>query len=65
MKYSASSPAWSPDGRWIAFVSFGDLFLVPPDGSGIRRVTHRPADEFGPVVWSPDSTTLAIVSNRT
>jgi Tol biopolymer transport system component len=31
--------AWSPDGRWIVFQRpYGQLYLVRPDGSGLRRV---------------------------
>ena len=36
-----SSLAWSPDGRWLAFVSrypdFRDVFVVPADGTSLRR----------------------------
>jgi len=53
-------PAVSPDGHWIAFVSDRDsvggpweLYVVRPDGSGVRRVTQTPADEFAPH-WSRD-----------
>jgi TolB protein len=44
-------PDWSPDGRWILFRSnesadFLDsqLYVVHPDGSGLRQVTHLSAD---------------------
>jgi Tol biopolymer transport system component len=54
-------PAWSPDGRWIAFVRAdgepdstftgpGRLVLVRPDGSGLVRVkTTLPAIRLA--VW--------------
>ena len=56
-------PAWSPDGRRIAFArrvrgSF-DLFSVRTDGSGERRLTNtRGVDETSPA-WSPDGSRIA------
>jgi Tol biopolymer transport system component len=44
-------PDWSPDGRWILFRSpdNGDflnsqLYVIHPDGSGLRQITHVSAD---------------------
>jgi TolB protein len=49
-------PAWSPDGRWIAFRSTrhgnAELYVVKPDGSGLRRLTQSPAWD-GWFAWSP------------
>ena len=44
---NAWSPEWSPNGRWIAFTrvtsdTSEDVFLVQPDGSGLRRLTFAP-----------------------
>lgn len=36
---SAGQPTWSPDSQWIAFaVKAGDVWVVRPDGSGLRRL---------------------------
>jgi dipeptidyl aminopeptidase/acylaminoacyl peptidase len=57
------SPAWSPDGRWIAFLSGqkvgSAIFLVRPDGTGLHAIGNRHL-ELGssPPAWSPDGRTL-------
>ena len=62
--------AWSPDGRWIAFVmsashgssdtgGFNDLFVVRPDGSGLRNVTRGRVSDSACPSWSPDSRRIA------
>jgi Tol biopolymer transport system component len=47
-------PRWSPDGKWIAFSPDrgygGGVFVVKPDGSGLKRVAER----GGWPVWWPD-----------
>jgi Tol biopolymer transport system component len=38
----ASSPEWSPDGKWIAFTdgeNEADIWIVAPDGKGLRQLT--------------------------
>ena len=32
--------AWSPDGKWIAFTRFGDIFVIRPNGEGRRRLVN-------------------------
>ncbi len=56
-----TSPAWSPDGRWLAFgrkvaqVATGSqLWLMRPDGSEARALTADHTTHHGPPSWSPD-----------
>lgn len=45
-----TEPAFSRDGRTIAFVRDGDLYSVRPDGSGQRQLTSGPALDSAPFV---------------
>jgi TolB protein len=56
-------PAWSPDGRLIAFTRYGDVWTMRRDGKGARRLTRGPANDREPA-WSPDSRRIAFVSDR-
>jgi Tol biopolymer transport system component len=43
---SGDNPDWSPDGQWILFHSHvddgrqGQYFLIHPDGTGRKQITH-------------------------
>jgi tricorn protease len=57
------APAWSPDGKWIAYLSDAtgeyEVYLRPQGGGEARRLTSDGgAWRFDPV-WSPDSRKLA------
>lgn len=59
---SSASPAWSPDGRWLAFVSDRSdkrqIFVINPRGGEARAVTN--VDEgVGAFAWSPDGSRIA------
>ncbi|MGE0440118.1 MAG: amidohydrolase family protein [Gemmatimonadales bacterium] len=63
----ARQPAWSPDGRTIAFQGYRDggfdIWAVNPDGTGLRQLTSGPFDDREPA-WSADGRLVAFSSDR-
>ena len=61
------TPAWSPDGRKLAFVSRRDgnseIYVINADGSEQENLTQHPARDSHPS-WSRDGRKLAFVSRR-
>ncbi len=55
--------AVSPDGKQIAFVSRGEVFVTSTDYATTRRITSTPQSEASPV-FAPDNRTLAYASER-
>ena len=71
--YDDGSPAWSPDGKTVAFVSnrsedadlmpgCQDLWLIPSDGGAAWRVTKQSGHMQNPV-WSPDGAEIAYIGH--
>ncbi len=59
-------PRWSPDGRWLLFVSQrdderGQIYLIPTDGGEARQLTAMPNGASDPA-WSPDGRRIAFLS---
>ncbi|MDE6287449.1 MAG: peptidase S41, partial [Muribaculaceae bacterium] len=59
----ARGPVPSPDGKNIAFIYRGNVFVTSTEYSTTRQITDTPAAEAD-VVWSPDGTTLYYTSER-
>lgn len=68
---SADDLAWSPDGRWVAYVedsgAFSNVRVAPADGSAQGRPVSFLANGFsGSLQWSPDGRFLLFgTSQRT
>jgi TolB protein len=67
-------PAWSPDGKRIAFMGQGgtgggsgspgyEIFVMNADGSGLERLTTAPGEDGWPA-WSRDGSAIAFSSTR-
>ena len=58
-------PAWSPDGRLLAYVSYRDgdfrIYVMDTRTGEHRRLTDRHENEWSPA-WSPDGKWIAFVS---
>jgi dipeptidyl aminopeptidase/acylaminoacyl peptidase len=68
------TPLPSPDGKWIVFTvrawdadankATTNLWLVSADGGAPRQLTSAKYKSDSSPVWSPDSRTVAFISNR-
>ena len=62
-----SRPDWSPKGDWVAFQGYKTgtfhIWLMKPDGSGVRELTDGHGDDREPRI-SPDGKTVAFASDR-
>lgn len=60
------TPAWSPDGAWIAYwnARTSEVHVVSAEGSSRRTLTHTPGREDRRPAWSPDGTKIAFASRQ-
>jgi dipeptidyl aminopeptidase/acylaminoacyl peptidase len=77
-EYDEYLPTWSPDGKYIAYVSKRDkdserssnydIYIIKPQQNSFeRKLTHFPTNTLGPdtntnLAWSPDSSKIAYLS---
>jgi TolB protein len=61
-------PAWSPDGRWIAFASnrlgpanVGQIFVAHPDGTRLKQISSN--GSFAQPAWSRDGRRIYAYQN--
>ncbi len=67
---AVGSVQWSPDGAWLAFTLAPgggmneQVYLVHPDGTGLKRLTDggKETNRLGP--WSYDGSVLVLGSNK-
>jgi len=64
-KKSSTSPAWSPDGRTLAFATDRDekrqVYVIDPKGGEARKLTSV-EEGVGSFAWAPDGTSIAFTS---
>jgi dipeptidyl aminopeptidase/acylaminoacyl peptidase len=65
-KGSSTSPAWSPDGRWLAFAADrGDkrqIYLINPRGGEAWALTE--SEGVGSFAWAPDGRRIAFTQTE-
>jgi len=61
---SPSEPAWSPNGKLLAFQQLGRLAIIRHDGTRLRRLLPQLTHRDEQPAWSPDGHRLAFTGQR-
>jgi len=61
-----SYPRWSPDGKWIAYVSDqsgrDEVWIASPDGENPKKLSDADSEKLG-LAWLPDSKSLLFTAS--
>lgn len=65
---SSINPRWSPDGKWLAFLSNrledrNQIFVIDPSGGEAQQLT-KSETAIGNFAWSDDGRTIAYTANE-
>lgn len=60
---SAKESAVSPDGKQVAYVSRGEIFVTSVEYPSVKQITSTPAAEYG-ISWGKDGREIFYVSER-
>lgn len=64
LEETQAQPVWSPDGKWIAFVTWspdgGKLYKVRPNGRGLTQLNEE-GGVFQSPVWSNDGERIVLI----
>ena len=63
---SATQPAWSPDGEWVAFLSDrsgkNEVYVIHVSGTRLTQLTDDPQVTWqGPLTWSADGRWISLI----
>jgi Tol biopolymer transport system component len=54
IRIAGQRPRWSPAGDQLAFIKAQSIWVVRPDGAGLRRITMSGRQYLTGQTWSPD-----------
>src|ERR1700730_7156249 len=60
-KIRATEARWSPDGKWVAYISTGQLWIADAGGANARKISSGNGGAGSPV-WSPTGDRIAFVT---